>query len=573
MNPCYETTSWRPGTLRAYESVGSIGAKYCYLNKVKPREFYNLILELIGEKNRYINRDDFTFDSLDFDFSKLSKLFNEPLPIVKKLSLKAINHLPNLRKQTGYSLASNEDFAYCPICLANGYHSPLHQISWVTNCFIHNEALINVVNKNKSIKNLHTDIKLLSNLYDIWFVESEIWESAKSYDWHLVDNKLIEEKAKLFIQALINTESAITNESTTIGNNIESKLLVLVENLGNSNSVFKAMHQNKSMRLGEPINFICSNMVADTLVKMNSKDFILFMYSRQITCESENAPEWKVALDKLPSILRINHKNCLHEYRKTFEQLEKTRISWCRWNTYVHPPYDMESYDRVPCQRIATLNLLQTILNFEDSLVHNSHGNFYDSRLGGMDYLFQDIEVLNDLITSDLAKKWVGFIVLGQHQIMKKYTPGYVFNTNDEADSRRTSMYVPHDLLEEIIDQLLLALVYVWIWALYETEMNRENLANQQFKPVQYLKLMISQLSPSAILEKTHNGLQLKIGTMVPYKTPDWFINKDDLINHYLNVQNKSRELEVTFDQVLLERMKSANLYQKSTNHLRIYSR
>lgn len=573
MNACNETTSWRPRTLRAYESVGSIGAKYCYLNKVKPREFYNLILELIGEKNRYINRDDFTFDSLNFDFLKLSKLFNEPLPIVKKLSLETINHLPNLRKQTGYSLASNNNFTYCPICLANGYHSPLHQISWVTNCFIHNEALLSVESKNKSIKNLQTDIKLLSDLYNIWFAESKIWESAKSYDWHLVDNKLIEEKAKLFILALINTESALTNESTTIGDNTESKLLALVENMGNSNSVFKTMHQNKSMSLGEPINFICSNIVAETLLKMNSKDFNLFLYARHVTCESENSPKWKDLLNKLPSILRKSHNNCLHEYKKTFEQLEKIRVSWSMRYTYVHPPYDMESYDRVPCQRIATLNLLQSILNIEDSLLHNSHSYYFNSRYGSLNYLFQNIEVLDDLIVNDLTSNWFGFIVLGQHQIMKKYTPGYIFTTNDETENRRASMHVPHNLLAEIIDELLLAIVYVWIWALYETEMDREHLTNKRIKPIQYLRLKISQLSPSAILEKTHNGLQLKIGTMVPHKTPDWLINKDDLIVHHINVKNKSKELEVTFDQVLLDRMKREDLYQRCASHLRIYER
>lgn len=571
MSAYNETSNWRTNTLRVYESIGSIGAKYCYLNKVKPKEFYNLIIELIGDKREHIDRDDYTFDNLEFDFSMLSKLLAEPLSTVNKLSLNAITHLPNLHKQTGYSLASKKNLAYCPVCLANGYHSPLHQIHWVTNCFIHNETLINVTNINQSISKLHGDIKLLGHLYDIWFVQSKVWDSANSFEWLLIDNKLIEAKAKLFISALINTENLITKESKIIGNNIESNLLLQVENTGNLNSVFQIMHQNKRMSFGEPINFTCSPAVADYLLGISNKEFNLFMYARQVTSGEDNVPQWKEILGNLYSVLKKNHSHCLFEYKKSFESLEKLRIKWCSQHGYVHPPYDMDSYERVPCQRIVTLNLLQVLLNIEDSLIHNTPSGYSDYRFKGKNYFFNDIEVLNDLINVDLARKWTGLIPLGQHEIMKKYTPGSLFNTNDEVESRHVTMHIPYGVLAEITDQLLLSLICSWVWALYETELNRNSFIDSKSQPAQYLKSMINKLAPSAIIQKTKNGVQLKIGTILPYTTPDWSMNRLSLINHCSEVQKKSKELEVIFDQVLVQKMERADLYQRSKNYILLY--
>lgn len=569
MSSYNETTNWRSNTLRAYESVGSIGAKYCYLNKVKPKEFYSLLHELIGNKGNYRHQNDFTFDSIDFDFLKLSKLLGEPLSIVNKLTLNAINHLPDLHSKVGYSLASKKSFTYCPICLSHGYHSSLHQIEWVTNCFVHNELLIDVANTNQSIKNLQNDIKLLGHLYDIWFVQSNVWDSAKSHEWSLIDNKLINAKAKLFISALINTEALQTKESLIIGNNIGSNLLLQVENTGNLNDVFQVMHQNKNMSLGKYVHFNCSPIIADTLLEVGSKGFNLFMYARQLTCMPEENPQWKMLLDNLPSNLQNNHSKCLSVYRKSIEEMEKLRTLWCRQHSYVHPPYDMNSYDRVPCQRIVTLNLMQTILNIEDSLIYNASGIYSNYSFTDISHCFEDIEVFDDLLKSDLTEMWLGYITLGQHEVMKSYTPGYFFDTDDKTESRRVGLYIPCGILTEISDQLLHALVNSWIWALYETEANIGNFENKKIQPMQYLKSQIHKLAPSAILEKTNNGIQLKIGTMVPQHSPDWTVNRLRLISHHSDMQEKSKKLKVEFDQSLVQRMKSADLYQRSINYLR----
>ena len=154
---------------------------------------------------------------------------------------------------------------------------------------------------------------------------------------------------------------------------------------------------------------------------------------------------------------------------------------------------------------------------------------------------------------------------------MKKYTPGSLFNTNDEVESRHVTMHIPYGVLAEITDQLLLSLICSWVWALYETELNRNSFIDSKSQPAQYLKSMINKLAPSAIIQKTKNGVQLKIGTILPYTTPDWSMNRLSLINHCSEVQKKSKELEVIFDQVLVQKMERADLYQRSKNYILLY--
>jgi pimeloyl-ACP methyl ester carboxylesterase len=84
---------------------------------------------------------------------------------------------------------------------------------------------------------------------------------------------------------------------------------------------------------------------------------------------------------------------------KVIESIEKTRIRWCSGHEYVHPPYDMSRFDRVPCPRIVTLNLLQMLLNVEDSLIPESITYYgkYNSKEINYSYKIQ-VDIIEDLL-------------------------------------------------------------------------------------------------------------------------------------------------------------------------------
>lgn len=566
----YDQTSWRPGTLRIHESIGSIGAKYCYLNKVKPKEFYNLISEFNGNGS-YIDSDN-TFDNPEFDFVKLAKLFEEPISIVSKLSLNLINDLPNLYKQSKCSLWGKSMFSYCPTCMAAGYHSELHQIHWLDKCFIHGDNLVNIINKEKSIKGFRNDIKLLKPIFDMWFVSSDIWGTAKTSRWSLIDNELINTRAKKFCSALIYTEKKLQNDSILFGKNKESNLLLQVKATNSLNRVFKTVHQNKAMSFEKPLKYSCSAEIADLLVKLGPKGIGHFMHSRQITCIESEMPIWKKILNDLPKSLLKKHSKCFKLYKNSFESIEKIRIRWCYGHEYVHPPYDMSRFDRVPCPRIVTLNLLQMLLNVEDSLIPESityYGNYNSKEIN---YSFYDIGSLDNLIEARIVSKWIGYIEIGTHQILKQYTPGCMFESEVEPNFRYINIPICQGILTEIIDQLLLVHLQTWIWALYEVEMT-SNVIDSQINLKKHFRSKIHELSPSINLKKTNDGVELLIGTMTPKRLPTWCNSIYDEKGHYATVKKRSNELEVTFDELLVYRMRMNDLSQIRANLIRSFVR
>lgn len=527
-----ETTSWRPGTLRLFESIGSIGAKYCYLNKIKPIEFSKLILELTVDRPEKPMVSDLTFGSLEFDFRKLSRLLGEPIAITNKLSLRAIDQLPNLYRHTRYSLKSksNKNFSYCSTCLASGYHSSLHQIGWVGSCFIHGDILINEVVPYKTLPKVQYDVDLLNCLYAAWFSESDIWQSAQSYNWHLIDNQLIDTKANEFISALTNTETIVARQSMlSIGENPTSNLILHVNSSSNLNNGFKMTLQPNRICFKEPLHYTCATSAVDALVDMEPEDFYLLMHTRFATCQSKKPPIWKKTLDALPSTLKRKHYKCLQGYKKLFDNWSTVRYALGRRFQYVNIPYGMNSYQKVPCARIVTTNLAQVILNTDISLLTNMHGyhvSIFESR-----YLFTDTEKLNRLQSVGLVEKYTGFIKINQHKIIKKYEPDYLVNPIEYEKKRRVSTYTPSGLLTDIIDSILCAYIHSWLWALYETEINRNNynIYYHSPTPLSFLKSKVVELSPSVILNKTKDGVELIIGTMTPLQSPDWTI-----VNHGL---------------------------------------
>lgn len=362
-----ETNSWRSGTLRPYESIGSIGAKYCYLNKVKIIEFAKLIRGLTPENNNGIFYD-YTLDNPHLDIKSLAKLLNEPLSIIDMLSFQTFNQLPHLTKETGFSLIGRRNLTYCPKCLSEGYHSPFHQINWISKCFIHDEALVQIDSLNRSVSKLGEDARLIGDLYDIWFRNNDVLDVAKAPCWKVQNHKEIITQANKIIHVLTNTEAILRDQNDysqiLIGQNPDAKLLLqIMSSNGCLDSPIRNLHTHEGMDVRRVIEYQCTPEVAGNILKMSEGSLYLLMHSRQAICEANDASTpWRKLLINFKNNLIKGHSACLREYKKSFEKIERIRI---RHNSYVHPPYDMQRFRRVPCARIVTLNLLQIPLDFE----------------------------------------------------------------------------------------------------------------------------------------------------------------------------------------------------------------
>ena len=117
--------NWRPGTASVYESIWSLRRKFSYLNRVGQSQTRQAIAEIEGGGG-----------SGDLDVNNpILKYLGEPFRLFNNCSLSKF--------LVPYSISGSlrrfavKNLRYCEACISRGYHSPIHQLTWVALCPIH----------------------------------------------------------------------------------------------------------------------------------------------------------------------------------------------------------------------------------------------------------------------------------------------------------------------------------------------------------------------------------------------------------------------------------------------------
>lgn len=129
---------WRPHWLCRFESLWSLLRKFAYLNAINHYEIRKLF-RCAGVSKKldwkwYLPKDDLShFGALDP--SKLSIMFG-----IGDKDLAEATMLPYVH---GYEVGilTSDTLRFCPTCIYQGFHSPLHQLLFLTNCPAHGERL------------------------------------------------------------------------------------------------------------------------------------------------------------------------------------------------------------------------------------------------------------------------------------------------------------------------------------------------------------------------------------------------------------------------------------------------
>lgn len=186
--------NWYGGTLKRYESITSIGAKFCYLNHVSREHFLKLLKESNSQSNlnsrnldpkasscRLLYANSIPYFRVDsFNEAVLARTLSEPLKVVQSSRLPVL--LP-LVQNLYLDEHESQPFQFCPICAAVGYHATFHLLPWFKKCLIHSENLqiIYTNHCNKHIRDGMSD--LISTLYDLYFGENSKWNYRRHVSW------------------------------------------------------------------------------------------------------------------------------------------------------------------------------------------------------------------------------------------------------------------------------------------------------------------------------------------------------------------------------------------------------
>lgn len=514
---------WRPGALRPFESVASLGAKYCYLNKIRFIDFWEMLSEFLPQGTD-VPEGTYALDAPGFNIGRFAHYLGEPVSIANTMLLKKA--IPGPHLQAVYGSKYTPDFNYkalrfCPACLAHGYHSNLHQMEWMAKCFIHGEPLKS--NLSASATSSHLTLRLIQPLYIYWFkpeklylAADRIWPAAKSPVWAFGDHELIWKDGLKVISMLRAAEKRLPEAELrsprVIGNPTGARLVMAMNTVRPSNPHLSEMMNPRCLKLKHAHQFICSAEEAKAILDLDDHDLSLLMHSRQVMCAiSGLRPPWKLILDELEQQLSSGHGHCLKLlYESTFYG-EKIRLG--NTNQFVQAPFNRALFHSVPCDRIVTLNFLQDLQDIEEDNPFS---------LMSLTELSWDKSHWPSLESLGLVGHVSGFIRRNGHRLFRSDNLYFQANSPDADDLRQCQLHAPVGVLADIIDGMILAHVWSWNWALFHMERKAEHLTDARYYPEDFLRDEANALKPLFSLQKSPSGLAMKVGTFALFKSPPW---------------------------------------------------
>ncbi|MFC7518840.1 TniQ family protein [Herbaspirillum sp. GCM10030257] len=203
MNLPLSAITWISGSLRPYESMPSIIAKLCHLNKVKPPFMFDYLADFLcrsaarRQSNVRAGTEDkvsgqlfgvraSTLDDHGFPLAVFARILSEPVSIMRTCTYEAI--IPKSAARIQEFSPTIGGLRVCPQCLATGYHAVFHQLPWFYRCLVHGTKLKCVLARSdEKTENAgfpaHSDLAMVPALFRAMFGEESSWDCNNIRNW------------------------------------------------------------------------------------------------------------------------------------------------------------------------------------------------------------------------------------------------------------------------------------------------------------------------------------------------------------------------------------------------------
>lgn len=202
--------NWRSGSLSRFESLSSVGAKFCQLNRVRPRSFRRFVEGFLSSRvEGYASRFS-PLDSSHFDLTGFAKAIGEPVRLVRSMAwepwLPTELLIPGVEALNGFCL--NRTLRYCPQCMQKGYHAVFHQFPWFSRCLVHGAMLQSFHRSTASPEYFQTggrgvflgDGYLVDECMELFFGNDRLWEGANDPWWSAELDSRLKRRGSAFLK-------------------------------------------------------------------------------------------------------------------------------------------------------------------------------------------------------------------------------------------------------------------------------------------------------------------------------------------------------------------------------------
>jgi len=128
---------WRPDAISLYESLWSILNKFAYLNDATTLEVKKAFADDHWQETRGV-WSNYLYSLTDFNRLDRAKI-QEGLELTSEQMEYSVSNLYEINR--AWQTVSGV-LRFCPVCIKNGFHSPLFQQTWLEKCPLHRRFLI-----------------------------------------------------------------------------------------------------------------------------------------------------------------------------------------------------------------------------------------------------------------------------------------------------------------------------------------------------------------------------------------------------------------------------------------------
>lgn len=494
--------------------MSSIGAKYCYLNRVSPIIFGKIIQEYLPPID--VSRFAITVDVPGFKLDVFARLIGENVKVLRSQSSNDLVPGPLLAAAAEESEPSFESLQCCQACLACGFHSVLHQLPWIRRCFIHDTPLVSAELRSCSLgKGLPRDIRFVTGLFDLWFGRNSPWPEAKLPQWNIpsstVDRKRIAEMQRAFHHmetALRELENEHHHIPIFIARPGGNRLRVLARILNCDRSKWEE-YAGTEHGLQRHVLINCTESQAEFVLAHNDYWLQEIQEARRYECKMGlEQPRWVIELEELIHRMSVHHRDC----EKAVEELSiRWPIGW-----FDQGPRDaaiaLYEYRIDICRRLPLLALLHHAIT-----IYSAYGD---------------------------EKTWANEIL---HE--------YEFSTTSTCSKPNSDGTQPiASLPSKIADELLLAWVWSIGWVLYELECDLTYHEATDYNIVNNFNRRVAEKLSSVSVLRHKAGLKLIMQLRTPRRLPSWSHLDRSSVSHRRNLETITMHIEKLLEQESHER-------------------
>lgn len=409
----------------------------------------------------------------------------------------------------------------CEVCFKQGHHSPLHQLTWLTRCYIHGIKLTRISSDVPQLgSGMPSDARHVRSIHEYWFKPDSGHAVSSEALLGIPDNHLTAWKCAADLRKLLSlgekrlarleaAKSLPIVRGDTAADRLELALRAVSGDAGNRTLSRLFSGRRPSMRLA----IASSPNASIAALSIDRHEDLLKARALECIVRGE-APPWVQALNRAREMLLMGHEKCVEEV-KTVEPLVVDALSSDGRTEMPTPCVAIVKRGLSPCAHVVLIEQLDLALNPLSALRELS------------DHLFST-DPYDTLCSSHSGVHHVDAAVrVGEFSLFALDTAGHpkrIRRSRQRFDlsADRGRFLVPRGPLAKVIDYWLLARAWSKIWACHDLIARCHELvwSDHLGPPGAALEYRLRQTEPSVAVDASGGFLRIKLHCRVPARQP-----------------------------------------------------